>query len=202
MGRHCELCGTHEDECKEYAVHFATDAEGLRYAREMRIGWREHRGMAAGYKSGMQPGLAREQARAAGAAYALKQGAPKFVPEADFEEAQEQEVLAKEGQKEQLFCRAVVQLSEEQKYQVAQAKEQLFCRDVVQLSEKLTGHVFSRMEWEGRAVDRPAVVWMHGDFEGGRTWKVTMPCAAVVEMRVERAQGPALKKRNASEEPA
>jgi hypothetical protein len=43
---------------------------------------------------------------------------------------------------------------------------------------------------------------MHGDFEGGRTWKVTMPCAAVVQMRVERAEGPALKKRKASEEPA
>ena len=187
MGRHCELCGTHEDQCKDPAVHWPKDAEGQRLAREVRKRWREQRGMAA------------------------EAAAATFVPDADLEEAQQQavEVLAKEGQKyqvaqakEQLFCRAVVQLSEEQKYQVAQAKEQLFCRDVVQLSEKLTGHVFSRMEWEGRAVDRPAVVWMHGDFEGGRTWKVTMPCAAVVQMRVERAEGPALKKRKASEEPA
>ena len=133
MGRHCELCGTHEDQCKDRAVHWPEDAAGQRLAREVRKRWREQK---------------------------------------------------------------------RQKYQVAAATEQLFCRDVVALSESLTGWVFSRMAWEGRAVDRPAVVWMHGDFEGGRTYEVQMPCSAVVQMRVERASGPAPTKSKASEEPA
>ena len=154
MGRHCEICGTHEFDCKDPAVHWPKDAEGQRRAREVRKRWREQK---------------------------LKQGADA--------EAASEEPLAKERKE----GRRNLRRSDE---------ECKFAADVVEVSEKLTGHVFSRMEWEGRAVDRPAVVWMHGDFEGGRTYEVQMPCSAVVQMRVERASGPVPMKRKASEEPA
>jgi hypothetical protein len=43
MGRHCELCDTHEADCKDPAVHWPKDAEGQRRARELRKRWREEK---------------------------------------------------------------------------------------------------------------------------------------------------------------
>ena len=69
----------------------------------------------------------------------------------------------------------------------AHMQRQRFEQDVKELSERLTGHAFARMTWESDATGRKtAVVWMHGDFEGGRSYTVEVAGRRDVQMRVER----------------
>ena len=83
MVRHCVVCETPETQCDDRTVHFAKTAEGQRVVQEMLYGkWEEERRMdvqkgrevqQGEYESAMEAGPERDAARAAGAAYAVKQ---------------------------------------------------------------------------------------------------------------------------------
>lgn len=87
MGRHCDICETHEAECDDPRVHLARTEAGKRVVREMLYGRMVEqrrvdveKGREATKRecaSVMEAGAEREAARAAGAAYAQKQGAAR-----------------------------------------------------------------------------------------------------------------------------
>ena len=82
MGRHCDICGTHEGGCDDSEVHLSRTKEGVRIEEEMMYGrWVEQtrvdveKGLEARkckYASVMEAGTERDAARAAGVAYAQK----------------------------------------------------------------------------------------------------------------------------------
>ena len=83
MVRHCVVCETPETQCDDRTVHFAITAQGKRvvqeilygkWEEEMRIDSQKGREVEEGqYESAMEAGPERDAARAAGAAYAVKQ---------------------------------------------------------------------------------------------------------------------------------
>ena len=93
MGRHCEICETHEAECDDARVHLDRTEAGKRVVQEMLYGrWEEQRrmdlekgreAMKRERESVMEAGAEREAARAAGAAYARKQAAARAAQVCD-----------------------------------------------------------------------------------------------------------------------
>ena len=87
MGRHCEICETHEAECDDPRVHLSRTEAGKRVVQEMLYGRmveqrlsdleKGREAMKRERESVMEAGAEREAARAAGAAYARKQAAAR-----------------------------------------------------------------------------------------------------------------------------
>ena len=89
----------------------------------------------------------------------------------------------------------VKETGEKETVKLTRAEEEAdFEKDVEELPERLTGLKggFTRMAClEGDEKGRQAVVWMHGNFVGGRCYTVTVPGGTGVVMCVERVDADA-----------
>jgi hypothetical protein len=181
MGQVCDICWRVREECEWPEVHFSQQDQWIEHCNEV-LWVMQQAQWAADDKAGRE----RKPWRV-GDRMAEGEGKERAVEEGLRWAEQHEGAYEAEREREK-----VTLMAEREKVTLTRAAEEAdFEKDVQELVEwatGLTGQGFTRMAWEaGGEKGRRAVVWMHGNFTGGRVYTVTVAGGSGVEMRVERA---------------